>query len=232
MKTPWDHPLVKQMLWSVLLIGSWPCHKSTPVNPDHDGEGSLLIVFWTVHVQEEAIFIALNFPSWIIPVRLSRTSNCGLGGYVPESLFWMMWLRSNKPEWTHLWTLSFLALQGGPGTPCPIYGIWSLSLTEKLSDVTLADEDANSILNDMPKGQSKAMWQCQWLILVAYFGTNTSGATWWPNFKQIQVVPHGGQNCNWCQIFNQYKLCHWNKFWTIPAEIFTQGLNTLGPLYL
>ena len=25
------------------------------------------------------------------------------------------------------------------------------------------------------------MWQCKWLNLVDNFGTNASGATWWPN---------------------------------------------------
>ena len=80
-------------------------------------------------------------------------------------------------------------------------------LSENLTDVTLADEDTNSILTDdanraiqgnvamqvmqpgdqcklchlviMPIGQSKAMWQCKWLNLVANFETNASGTFKW-----------------------------------------------------
>jgi hypothetical protein len=74
-----------------------------------------------------------------------------------------------------------------------------------LTDVTLADEDTNSILTDnanmaiqgnvavqvmqpgdqcklchlviMPIGQSKAMWQCKLHNLVANFGTNARDVT-------------------------------------------------------
>ena len=34
------------------------------------------------------------------------------------------------------------------------------------------------------------------------FATNASGAIWWPNLQPMQVVPSGGQNCNYC------KWCH------------------------
>ena len=34
------------------------------------------------------------------------------------------------------------------------------------------------------------------------FSTNACGATWWPNFQLIQVVPPGGQ------LFNYRKWCH------------------------
>ena len=65
-----------------------------------------------------------------------------------------------------------------------------------LTDVTLADEDTNSILTDnanraipgnvamhvmLPGGQ---LWnQCKWCNLVAKFATNASGAIWWLNFQ-------------------------------------------------
>ena len=39
--------------------------------------------------------------------------------------------------------------------------------------------------------QSKALWQCKWCPLVAEFGTHASGASWWPNFEPMQVVPLG-----------------------------------------
>ena len=51
----------------------------------------------------------------------------------------------------------------------------------------------------MPIWQSKAMWQCKWLNLVDNFGTHASGATWWPNFKLMQVVPSDEPIVNWCK---------------------------------
>ena len=54
-----------------------------------------------------------------------------------------------------------------------------------LTDVTLADQVTNSIQTD---NANRAMWQCKWLNLVDNFGTNASSATWWPNFKLMQVM--------------------------------------------
>ena len=78
-----------------------------------------------------------------------------------------------------------------------------------LTDVTLADEDTNSILTDnakraiqgnvamhvtLPGGQ---LWnQCKWCHLVAKFATNASGAIWWPNLQPMQDAPSGGQILN------------------------------------
>ena len=69
-------------------------------------------------------------------------------------------------------------------------------LCANLTDVTVADEDANSILTDnakraiqgnvamhvtLPGGQ---LWnQCKWCHLVAKFATNASGAIWWLNLQ-------------------------------------------------
>jgi len=50
-----------------------------------------------------------------------------------------------------------------------------------LTDVTLADEDSNSIPTDDVNRQSWAIWQCKWRHLVANIETNASGTTWWPN---------------------------------------------------
>ena len=50
-----------------------------------------------------------------------------------------------------------------------------------LTDVTLADEDSNSIPTDDVSGQSMAMRKCKWRHLVAKIETNASGTTWWPN---------------------------------------------------
>ena len=46
-----------------------------------------------------------------------------------------------------------------------------------LTDVTLADEDSNSIPTDDVNGQSQAMWQCKWRHLVAKIETNASDIT-------------------------------------------------------
>ena len=43
-----------------------------------------------------------------------------------------------------------------------------------LTDVTLADEDSNSIPTDDVNGQSQAMCQCKWHHLVAKIETNAS----------------------------------------------------------
>ena len=43
-----------------------------------------------------------------------------------------------------------------------------------ITDVTLADEDSNSIPTDDVNGQSQAMWQCKWRHLVANIETNAS----------------------------------------------------------
>ena len=36
------------------------------------------------------------------------------------------------------------------------------------------------------------MWQCKLHNLVANFANNANGATWWPNFEPMQVVPSVG----------------------------------------
>ena len=69
-------------------------------------------------------------------------------------------------------------------TPC-----WNLN------DLTVADEDSNSILTDNAKAKAKAMWQCKWHNLVANFGTNASDVIWWPNFEPSGVLA-GGQMWN------------------------------------
>ena len=76
-------------------------------------------------------------------------------------------------------------------------------------DLTLADEDTNSILTDnakraiqgklatqvtQPGGQ--LCKQCKWRHLMTNCWTNPSCATWWPNLQLIQVVPSGGQIYN------------------------------------
>ena len=66
--------------------------------------------------------------------------------------------------------------------------LWVLmSVTERgfadLTDVTLADEDINSIPTDGVYGNPR---QCG----------IASGATWWPKLKLMQVVTLGGQTCN------------------------------------
>ena len=100
--------------------------------------------------------------------------------------------------WWALWNLTFnnffFSDPVKPGVWMSVLE-WVRHICANLTDVTLADEDTNSILI-MPIGQSKAMWQRKWRNLVANFAKNASGATWWPNFEPIQVVPSGGQICN------------------------------------
>ena len=81
-----------------------------------------------------------------------------------------------------------------------------------LTDVTLVDEDTNSILTDNANRaiQANALQcgnavnqyagqlceQCKWCHLMTKFWTNASCAICWPNFLLMQVAPSGGQICN------------------------------------
>ena len=72
------------------------------------------------------------------------------------------------------------------------YDLWvRMSVSEgrcvDLTDVTLADEDTNSILTDNAKRAIQGNETMQ------VMKTNASGAIWWPNLQLIQVVPSGGQ---------------------------------------
>ena len=89
-----------------------------------------------------------------------------------------------------------------------------------LTDVTLAEEDTNSILIDnanraiqgnvamhvtwwptlesmqvVPSG-GQIRNQCKWCHLVAKFAIKVSGAIWWPNLELMQVALSGCQICN------------------------------------
>ena len=88
-----------------------------------------------------------------------------------------------------------------------------------LTDVTLADEDTNSIPTDNADMAIQGNVAMQWCNLVANFRTNArratscpnvepmqikvaqfatdwSGSFWWPDLQSAQVAPPGGQNCN------------------------------------
>ena len=82
-------------------------------------------------------------------------------------------------------------------------------LCANLTDVTLADEDTNSVLTDnanrtiqgnlamqVTQLGGKICNECKWFHLVSKFATNASGAIWWPNLELMQVAPSGGQICN------------------------------------
>ena len=56
-----------------------------------------------------------------------------------------------------------------------------------LTDVTLADEDTNSILTDNANRAIQGN-----VAMVANFANNANGATWWPNSESMQVVPSVG----------------------------------------
>ena len=59
-----------------------------------------------------------------------------------------------------------------------------------LTDVTLADEDTNSILTDNAKRAIQGNEAMQ------VMKTNASDAILWPNLLLMQVVPSGGHICN------------------------------------
>ena len=85
-----------------------------------------------------------------------------------------------------------------------------------LTDVTLADEDTNSILTDNVKraiqgnvamhvtqpGGKQCNGATWWpnvepiQVVLAKFATHASGAISWSNLQLIQVAPSGGQICN------------------------------------
>ena len=104
---------------------------------------------------------------------------------VPSFLFQQSW-EYNVVQLKGRHTQKAVVLKGwftilsDPGVP----GVRSMgpdvspSLTPRgfadLTDVTLADEDSNSIPTDDVNGQSQAMWQCKWRHLVANIETNTS----------------------------------------------------------
>ena len=44
------------------------------MNPDHNRQGDLLVVFRGVHVEEETVFLPHNFP-WVVPGRLLGAGN-------------------------------------------------------------------------------------------------------------------------------------------------------------
>ena len=52
-----------------------------------------------------------------------------------------------------------------------------------LTDVTLADEDTNSIPTDDVNRQSQVMWQCKWHHLVAKIETNAS----WKKDEKVEI---------------------------------------------
>ena len=102
----------------------------------------------------------------------------------------------------------------GPRCPWgPIFGSGCPSVRPTpfadLTDVTLADKDINSILTDnanraiqgnVAMQVTQPGWKmcnkCKWCHLVAKFGTNASGAIWWPNLQPMQDAPSGGQILN------------------------------------
>ena len=70
------------------------------------------------------------------------------------------------------------------GTTDPGYWLRNLSYLSSLELIQVA-----------PSGDQ--IWNlCNWRHLVTKFGTNASGAIWWPNFELLQVAPSGDQILN------------------------------------
>ena len=89
-----------------------------------------------------------------------------------------------------------------------------------LTDVTLADEDTNSILTDNANRaiQGNVAIQVTYYVtrlnlVLAKFATNASGAIWWQNMQLMQVAPPGAQNWNQCKLY--YRLA---KFGTNASD--------------
>ena len=104
----------------------------------------------------------------------------------------------------------------GPKCPWgPIYGSWCQWVSTRgfadITDVTLADEDSNTIATDDVNGQSQVMWQCKWHHLVAKIETNASRqtrkkcqllakfTTYASSAIWLQVALPGGQDWNKCK---------------------------------
>ena len=93
------------------------------------------------------------------------------------------------------WVLltQFLSDPGKPGVPSLGPDVSERRLC-RLTDVTLADEDTNSILTDIVNRaiQGNVAIQVTYYVtrlnlVVAKFATNASGAIWWQNLQLIQV---------------------------------------------
>ena len=70
-----------------------------------------------------------------------------------------------------------------------------------LTDVTLADEDTNSILTDNANRAIQGNVAMQVTRSSGQFWNNANGATWCLNFEPMQIVPLGGPiciGCKWC----------------------------------
>ena len=153
-----------------------------------------------------------NWREWLILLQSTRMVDSGIfiakiGWFYPnrESTFWAMHailaMRNNKMghRINKMWTLinkvghrnvklvdtyqqvGFKKQQNGSRVLYP--------------DVTLADQDTNSILTDNANRAIEGNVAMQ-VLLVANFGSNASGVSWWPNFEPMQVVPSVGQIFN------------------------------------
>ena len=88
--------------------------------------------------------------------------------------------------------ISFQKFSSHPGVP----GVWSMGLVVRnklshccccwnLTDVTLADEDTNSILTDNAIIGHSICNQCKWRHLVANFETNAHSTIWGTNLELL-----------------------------------------------
>ena len=122
------------------------------------------------------------------------------------------------------------------------------SLTNKqtdLTDVTLANEDINSILDDnanrpiqgnvaiqvVPHG-GQIFNLCKWHQLVVKFGTNASYTTLWHRPGHliiilnvaVKVAPSGGQSCSECTLVNCWINFRLMQVAQASGDIYNQGM--------
>ena len=143
--------------------------------------------------------------------------------FVYQNFFWSIFTRICLPFfWPTSNVSHFYRTQVNLGSDLWVRMSITMPPCWDLTDVTLDDEDANSILTDNAKraiqgnvgNTSYATWwptlqtmqvpppddqmlnQSKLCHLVAKYATYAGGAIWWPNLQLIHVVPSGGQIFN------------------------------------
>ena len=123
-------------------------------------------------------------------------------------------------RWASLGHFAFLSDPGKPGVRSLGPDVRpSVSLTPcwNLTDVTLANEDTNSIPTDNANRAIQGNVAMHWCNLVANFRTNASGATSCPNFEPMQVVP----------IYNSMQVAKFGKWCHLVAKFSTNASGAI-----
>ena len=134
------------------------------------------------HIQ--FVFLATKCELWWL---LLQFSNCSTMWLICDTNLWLL-IQDHRRQFAVSTTVTCQLIHNHPvfiGKPGvlsmgpDVSELVSLRGFADLTDVTLADEDTNSILTD----NAKAMWQC-------------NEAIWWPTLQTMQVVPSVGKIFN------------------------------------